>query len=50
MPTLVWPADCLVVEAVDGKVLRSEPLVALRDVGKGGFWRRLIDTIRLWFA
>lgn len=36
--------------SLDGKLLRSEPLVALRDVGKGGFWRRLIDTIRLWFA
>ena len=36
--------------SLDGKVLRTEPLVALRDVAKGGFWRRLIDTIRLWFA
>ncbi|AXQ31782.1 D-alanyl-D-alanine carboxypeptidase [Solimonas sp. K1W22B-7] len=35
---------------LDGKVLRTEPLVALKDVPKGGFWRRLIDTIRLWFA
>ncbi|PPE74499.1 serine-type D-Ala-D-Ala carboxypeptidase [Solimonas fluminis] len=35
---------------LDGKLLRTEPLVALQDVGKGGFWRRLIDTIRLWFA
>lgn len=35
---------------LDGKVLRTEPLVALQDVEKGGFWRRLIDTIRLWFA
>lgn len=34
---------------LDGKLLRSEPLVALQDVGKGNFWRRLIDTIRLWF-
>lgn len=36
--------------SLDGKVLRTEPLVALQDVEKGGFWRRLIDTIRLWFA
>lgn len=35
---------------LDGKVLRTEPLVALTEVPKGGFWRRLIDTIRLWFA
>jgi D-alanyl-D-alanine carboxypeptidase (penicillin-binding protein 5/6) len=35
---------------LDGKLLRTEPLVALQPVEKGGFWRRLIDTIRLWFA
>ncbi len=35
---------------LDGKLLRTEPLVALQAVEKGGFWRRLIDTIRLWFA
>jgi len=34
---------------LDGKLLRTEPMVALKDVGKGNFWRRLIDTIRLWF-
>jgi len=34
---------------LDGKLLRSEPLVALKAVEKGNFWRRLIDTIRLWF-
>lgn len=35
--------------SLDGKILRTEPLVALRDVPKGNFWRRLIDAIRLWF-
>ncbi|HEY0975751.1 MAG TPA: D-alanyl-D-alanine carboxypeptidase family protein [Solimonas sp.] len=29
---------------------RTIPLVALEDVPAGSWWRRLIDTIRLWFA
>jgi len=32
-----------------GQVLREVPLVALEDVPLGGWFRRLIDTIMLWF-
>ena len=31
------------------KVLAELPVFASHDVPTGGFWRRLIDTIRLWF-
>lgn len=33
---------------LDGKTLKTVPLVALQPVAKGGLWTRLIDTIRLW--
>ncbi|MFA5939035.1 MAG: D-alanyl-D-alanine carboxypeptidase family protein [Sinimarinibacterium sp.] len=36
--------------ALDGKTLKTIPLVALVDVPEGGFFRWLIDTIRLWFG
>jgi D-alanyl-D-alanine carboxypeptidase (penicillin-binding protein 5/6) len=32
------------------QVLASAPLHPLKPVAAGGWWRRLIDTIRLWFA
>jgi len=32
------------------KVLATRPLVALQDVAQGGWWRRLVDTVKLWFA
>ena len=32
------------------KVLAERPLVALQDVSQGGWWRRLVDTVKLWFA
>jgi D-alanyl-D-alanine carboxypeptidase (penicillin-binding protein 5/6) len=35
---------------LDGKTLKTIPLVALTDVAPGGFFHRLIDTIRLWFG
>ncbi|SFF47238.1 penicillin-binding protein 6. Serine peptidase. MEROPS family S11 [Fontimonas thermophila] len=35
---------------LDGKTLKTVPVVALTDVPKGGFLRWLIDTIRLWFG
>ncbi|MDP3857884.1 MAG: D-alanyl-D-alanine carboxypeptidase family protein [Stagnimonas sp.] len=35
---------------VDGKPVKSEPLVVLKAVESGSWWKRLIDTIRLWFA
>jgi serine-type D-Ala-D-Ala carboxypeptidase (penicillin-binding protein 5/6) len=33
-----------------GKSLATVPLQPLQPVPAGGWWRRLIDTIRLWFA
>jgi len=33
-----------------GQTLATLPLHPLKDVSAGGWWRRLIDTIRLWFA
>jgi serine-type D-Ala-D-Ala carboxypeptidase (penicillin-binding protein 5/6) len=36
--------------SVDGKAVKTVPLVVLADTPAGGFFKRLIDTIRLWFA
>jgi D-alanyl-D-alanine carboxypeptidase (penicillin-binding protein 5/6) len=33
-----------------GKSVATVPLQPLKQVPAGGWWRRLIDTIRLWFA
>jgi D-alanyl-D-alanine carboxypeptidase (penicillin-binding protein 5/6) len=33
---------------LDGRVLRSEPLVALKELPEGSLWRRLSDEARLW--
>ncbi len=35
---------------VDGKIVRTEPLVVLTAVAAGSFFKRLWDTIRLWFV
>ncbi|GAC1628804.1 MAG: D-alanyl-D-alanine carboxypeptidase family protein [Nevskia sp.] len=35
---------------LDGKTLKTVDLVALKDVQKGSFWRRLIDQIKLWIG
>ena len=35
--------------SLDGKVLRSEPLVALAALPEGSWWRQLSDGIQLWF-
>jgi serine-type D-Ala-D-Ala carboxypeptidase (penicillin-binding protein 5/6) len=32
------------------QTLATKPLHPLKGIGAGGWWRRLIDTIRLWFA
>jgi serine-type D-Ala-D-Ala carboxypeptidase (penicillin-binding protein 5/6) len=32
------------------QILANIPLHPLKEVASGGWWRRLIDTIRLWFA
>ncbi len=39
-----------VTVASNGKTLRTLPLVALEEIPQGSWWRRLIDTVRLWFA
>ncbi|NKF23867.1 D-alanyl-D-alanine carboxypeptidase family protein [Solimonas marina] len=36
--------------SLDGKTLKTVPLVAMQDVPLGGFFHRLIDTIRLWLG
>lgn len=33
---------------LDGKVLRTEPLVALSALPEGNLWRRLTDGVQLW--
>lgn len=35
---------------LDDQTLKTVPLVVLNDVPEGGFFRWLIDTIRLWFG
>lgn len=35
---------------VDGKPVKTEPLVVLSEVPSGGFFKRLWHTIRLWFV
>ena len=32
------------------QTLASVPVHPLAAIAEGGWWRRLIDTIRLWFA
>lgn len=34
---------------LDGKTLRTVDLVALKPIGEGSLWTRIIDQIRLWF-
>lgn len=35
--------------SLDGEALAERPLVALADVPEGGLWRRLSDSVKLWF-
>ena len=35
---------------VAGQPVQSVPLHPLKVVSAGGWWQRLIDTVRLWFA
>lgn len=35
---------------VAGQLVQSVPLHPLKVVNAGGWWQRLIDTVRLWFA
>jgi D-alanyl-D-alanine carboxypeptidase (penicillin-binding protein 5/6) len=36
--------------SLDGKLIRNEPLVALKAVEEGGLFTRMVDTVRLWWA
>jgi D-alanyl-D-alanine carboxypeptidase (penicillin-binding protein 5/6) len=54
-PKLIAPlsrtADIGVLHVVAGsQTLATVPVHPLTAVAEGGWWRRLIDTIRLWFA
>jgi D-alanyl-D-alanine carboxypeptidase (penicillin-binding protein 5/6) len=54
-PRLIAPiaADANVgsVRVLSGnQTLATVPLRPVQPVAAGGWWRRLIDTIRLWFA
>jgi serine-type D-Ala-D-Ala carboxypeptidase (penicillin-binding protein 5/6) len=54
-PRLIAPlaadADLGTVRVLAGNAtVATKPLHALKSVAAGGWWRRLIDTIRLWFA
>ena len=54
-PRLIAPlsrnADIGVLHVVAGpQTLATVPVHPLAAVAQGGWWRRLIDTIRLWFA
>ena len=54
-PRLIAPlgvdADVGSVRVLSGpQTLATLPLRPLQPVAAGGWWRRLIDTIRLWFA
>jgi D-alanyl-D-alanine carboxypeptidase (penicillin-binding protein 5/6) len=39
-----------VTVSLDGKVLRREPLVALKDVPAGSLFQRASDQVRMWIA
>ncbi len=39
-----------IVFLVDGEEVRREPAVALQDMAEGGFFRRLADGVRFFFA
>jgi D-alanyl-D-alanine carboxypeptidase (penicillin-binding protein 5/6) len=34
----------------DGKPVTEIPVVALEEIPQAGFFARLVDTVRLWFA
>ena len=42
------PVGQLVVKAGD-KVIAERPIVALKAVPEGGFFKRMVDSVRLWF-
>jgi D-alanyl-D-alanine carboxypeptidase (penicillin-binding protein 5/6) len=53
-PRLIAPlaADAVVGQmkvSVGAQTLASVPLHPLKAVGEGGWWRRTVDTVRLWF-
>lgn len=49
-PTRKGQRHGMVKVSMGKQVLLTRPLVALQDVPEGGLWRRMVDSIRLWFA
>ena len=50
-PLSSWtPTSALLHVFAGAQTLATKPLHPLKPVASGGWWRRLIDTIRLWFA
>jgi serine-type D-Ala-D-Ala carboxypeptidase (penicillin-binding protein 5/6) len=48
---LAWNSAVGTLRVLSGnQTLATLPLHPLKEVPAGGWWRRLIDTIRLWFA
>ena len=35
--------------SLDGEAIAQRPLVALAEMPEGGLWRRMSDTVKLWF-
>lgn len=35
--------------SLDGEAIAQRPLVALAELPQGGLWRRMSDTVKLWF-
>ena len=35
--------------SLDGQAIAQRPLVALAEMPQGGLWRRMSDTVKLWF-
>jgi D-alanyl-D-alanine carboxypeptidase (penicillin-binding protein 5/6) len=35
--------------SLDGEAIAQRPLVALAEMPQGGLWRRMSDTVKLWF-
>ncbi len=39
----------VVTISLDGEAIARRPLVALAEMPEGGLWRRMSDTVKLWF-
>ena len=52
-PPMQWPWIAATVGtfklALDGQTVYEAPLVALEDYAEGGFFKRMSDSVWLWF-